>query len=136
MTVAACALATSARAEVGWVRASVGPANILRARAVAPARAGAALQEGDILVTGKDGRISIVLVDKTRLAVAPGSRLTITRLAFDAGTRSGAAELGVNRGTVAVVSGEIAKANRDGFRVRTPTSLLAARGTSFVVEVP
>jgi hypothetical protein len=42
----------------------------------------------------------------------------------------------VDRGALGFVSGQIAKENRDGMKVRTPTSLLAARGTTFVVEVP
>ena len=42
----------------------------------------------------------------------------------------------VNKGSVAIVSGQIAKENKDAMKVRTPVSLLAARGTRFVVEVP
>ena len=41
----------------------------------------------------------------------------------------------VDRGSLGVVSGNIAKSKRDAMRVRTPTSMLGVRGTRFVVEV-
>ena len=42
----------------------------------------------------------------------------------------------LDRGSLAIVSGQIAKENKDAMKVKTPTSLLAARGTRFVVDVP
>jgi hypothetical protein len=42
----------------------------------------------------------------------------------------------VDRGSLAVVSGKIAKSNRDAMKVRTPNTLLGVRGTKFIVEVP
>ena len=41
----------------------------------------------------------------------------------------------VERGTLGIVSGQIAKQTPDAMRVRTPTSILGVRGTKFLVEV-
>ena len=41
----------------------------------------------------------------------------------------------VNRGTLAVVSGQIAKENKDAMKVKTPTSLLAARVTRIDLQL-
>ena len=54
---------------------------------------------------------------------------------FDDTTHAGKSLTTVNRGSLAIVSGQIAHENKDAERVRTPTSVLAARGTRFVVQV-
>ena len=43
--------------------------------------------------------------------------------------------MGVRRGTLAVVSGRIAKQTPETVEFHTPTSVLGVRGTEFVIEV-
>ena len=62
-------------------------------------------------------------------------RVALSQFEFDDTTHRGRSLTTLERGTLGVVSGQIAKENKDAMRVRTPTSLLAARGTRFVVEV-
>ena len=102
---------------------------------VTPAVAGELLQVSDVLKTGPDGRLGIAFIDNSRFAVGPSSAIALSSFEFDDTTHAGRSLTTVNRGTLAVVSGQIAHENRDAMRVRTPTSLLAARGTRFVVEV-
>ena len=66
---------------------------------------------------------------------ANSCRKRLSTFDFDYTTHAGKSLTTVNRGTLAIVSGQIAKENKDAMQVRTPTSLLAARGTRFVVEV-
>lgn len=132
---AALAAASPAAAEIGTVKRVVGTAQIDRAKVTRPAQAGSKLEVGDTLVTGKDGRIAVTFIDDTRFSVGPGSRVALTDFDFDGTTHKGVFKARVERGTLAVVSGQIAKANPKGMTVQTPTSILGVRGTRFVVDV-
>lgn len=133
---AALAAAAPALAEIGRIKSSVGVASVDRNGRMLPVAPGVPLERGDVLVTGRDGRMGITFVDGTRFAVAPNSRVTLDTFQFDRTRQTGSFVTSVDRGTLGVVSGRIAKSRRDAMRVRTPTSMLGVRGTRFVVEVP
>lgn len=132
---AAALFAQPAMAEIGRIKSSTGPVSIMRggtAIAVAP---GVKLEQGDVLVTGKLGRIGIAFIDDTRFAIGPNSRIAMSEFAYDRARQTGKFLTRVDRGSLGVVSGRIAKSNKDAMRVKTPTSMLGVRGTKFVVEV-
>lgn len=134
---AAIALAAApASAEIARIKRAYGDAHIRRGAAVLPASPGQILLEQDILETGADGRISLSFVDDTRFSVGPKSRIALTEFKYDETTHAGGRFVTkVDRGSLAIVSGQIAKEGKDSMRVRTPTSLLGVRGTRFVVQV-
>ncbi len=134
--VAGLALAGPAMAEIGRVKSNVGAASVDRSGRITPVAPGVQLEPGDVLVTGRDGRMGVTFADGTRFAVGPNSRVTLTTFQFDRTRQTGSFVTSVDRGTLGVVSGRIAKSGRDAMRVRTPTSMLGVRGTRFVVEVP
>jgi len=133
--VAAALTSHVSASEIGRVKAVTGAATIMRGKTVVPAAPGVTLDVADVLVTGKDGRIGVTFIDNSRFAVGPNSRVSLTKFDFDDTTHKGSSLTTVDRGSLAIVSGQIAKENRDEMKVRTPTSLLAARGTKFVVDV-
>jgi hypothetical protein len=124
-----------ASAEIGRIKTVAGSASVVRGGTTIPGAPGERLEVGDILVTGKAGRIGVTFIDNSRFAVGPNSRVALSQFEFDDTTHQGRFLTTVDRGSLAVVSGQIAKENKDAMRVRTPTSLLASRGTRFVVEV-
>jgi hypothetical protein len=132
----AWAAAPGAAAEIGRVKSVAGSAEVVRGKAASSLAAGQTLQVNDVLKTGADGRIGITFIDNSRFAVGPNSTLALSQFQFDDTTHAGASLTTLNRGSLAIVSGQIAKENKDAMRVRTPTSVLAARGTRFVVVVP
>jgi hypothetical protein len=133
----AAALSTQAlSADIGRIKTVVGRASLLRGAATLPATPGQMLNVKDVLTTGPDGRIGVTFVDNSRFAIGPNARVALAEFEFDDTTHKGASLTAVDRGSLAIVSGQIAKENKDGMKVKTPTSLLAARGTRFVVEVP
>jgi hypothetical protein len=136
MALIAVACSGPAFAEIARVKTVTGPANVLRGTASQPARTGQLLQPGDVLVTGKTGRMSLSFVDNTRFAIGPNSRVAVSHFSYDKTRQTGAFVTQVDRGSLAVVSGRIAKSGRDAMKVRTPTSLLGVRGTRFIVDVP
>jgi len=129
-------VATPASAEIARVKSSSGAASVQRGGGQIPAKTGQELNAGDWLVTGKDGRISLTFVDNTRFAVGPNSRISVSKFEYDKTRQQGTFLTQVDRGSLAVVSGKIAKSGHDAMKVRTPNSLLGVRGTRFIVEVP
>jgi hypothetical protein len=90
---------------------------------------------GDKLVTGKNGRMSLTFVDNTRFALGPNSKVSVSEFQYDRTRQKGAMVTQVDRGSLAVVSGRIAKSGQDAMKVRTPNTLLGVRGTKFIVDV-
>ncbi len=133
--VLAMTLAAPAAAEIGTLKKAVGAATVERGKAVLPAQPGTRLDVGDILVTGKDGRIAVTFIDNARFALGPNSRVALTRFEFDDATHQGHFDAKVLKGQLAVISGQIAHENPKGMTVQTPTSVLGVRGTRFVVNV-
>jgi hypothetical protein len=123
----------AAAQDVGRVKTVKGTVHIERAGQRQPALVGAGVQLADTLVTGPDGAVGITLADDTLLSAGPNSILAIERFAYD-GVKGGALEAALTKGTLAVVSGRIAKQAPDAMRVRTPAAILGVRGTEFVVR--
>ena len=128
--------ATPAFAEIARIKQSSGSAVVIRGTQQIKAAPGVQLLAGDRLVTGKDGRMSLTFVDNTRFALGPGTNVAVNQFQYDRTRQSGAFVTQVDRGSLAVVSGRIAKSRKDAMKVRTPTSLLGVRGTKFIVNVP
>lgn len=129
-------IASPAFAEIARIKQSSGTAFVQRnAQQLKPAP-GLQLLAGDRLVTGKDGRMSLTFVDNTRFALGPNSSIAVNEFQYDKTRQKGSFVTQVDRGSLAVSSGKIAKSDRDAMKVRTPNTLLGVRGTKFIVEVP
>ena len=128
--------ASPAVAEIARIKQSAGSAYVVRNNQQIKPTPGLQLLAGDKLVTGKDGRMSLTFVDNTRFAVGPNSQLAVSQFQYDKTRQKGAFVTDVDRGSLAVVSGKIAKSDRDAMKVRTPNTLLGVRGTKFIIQVP
>lgn len=122
-------------AEIARIKTSSGPAVVERGSQKLKAAPGLTLQKGDRLVTGKNGRLSLTFIDNTRFALGPNSVVSVSEFQYDRTRQKGAMLTRVDRGSLAVVSGKIAKSDRDAMKVRTPNTLLGVRGTKFIVDV-
>jgi hypothetical protein len=120
--------------EAGLVKSSRGKALIERDGQSLAAVPGVKVMASDRVVTGPDASAGIALKDNTLLTVGPNSVLTLDRFAFDSTTHQGALEASIRRGTLAVVTGKIAKASPEAVQFRTPHSILGVRGTEFIIE--
>jgi hypothetical protein len=134
--IAALVTASSSAAEIARIKQASGAAAIERGAQRLKPTPGVHLLAGDRLVTGKNGRISLTFIDNTRFALGPNSRVSVSEFQYDRTRQRGSFVTRVDRGSLAIVSGRIAKSNRDAMKVRTPNSLLGVRGTKFIVEVP
>jgi len=121
--------------EAGHVKTAKGDAQVERDGKRVPAVVGMAVLESDTLVTGTDGSMGVTMTDNCLLSVGPNSVLAIDKYAFNSTTHAGNFDASLRKGTLAVVSGKMVKQSPDAMRVRTPSTVMAVRGTEFVVKV-
>jgi hypothetical protein len=124
-----------AAGDVGRVKVVKGSVTIERGGARLPATVGLRLQQGDVIVTGRDGSAGLTFNDDSLVSVGPDSVLAVDHFAFDSTTHAGRFDTSLRQGTLAAVSGKIAKQSPDAMKVRTPATILGVRGTEFVVRV-
>ena len=124
----------SAAQEAGHVKVSRGSVQIERSGQKRPAEVGATVQAGDVVTTGTDGSVGITFLDNSLLSAGPNSVLAIDSFVFDSTTYQGAFESSLKQGTLAVVSGKLAKQSPDAMKVKTPAAVLGVRGTEFLVR--
>jgi len=130
-----CGWAVAANAaDIGQVKIAKGQVTIERQGTTLPATVGARLQVADTVRTGADGSVGITMDDDSLLSAGPNSALSLDRYAFDSTTNQGRLDTSLNKGTLSVISGRIAKQSPDAMTVRTPTAILGVRGTEFVVS--
>lgn len=131
------AAATAAVADdVGQVKVAKGQVSVDRQGQSLLVRVGMPLASADILRTGADGAVGITMRDNSLLSAGPNSVLSLDRFEFDPTTHQGRFDSSLQRGTLAVVSGRIARQSPQAMTVRTPSAVLGVRGTDFVVAVP
>ena len=126
---------TSASAEVGQIKVAKGQVSVERKGQVLPGQVGLHLEAADVLKTGADGSVGVTMRDNSLLSAGPNSILALERFEFDPTTSQGRFDSQLRRGTLAVVSGRIAKQSPEAMTVRTPSAVLGVRGTEFVVAV-
>lgn len=120
--------------EAGHIKVARGGVQVERAGQKTPATVGAVVQAGDVVSTGADGSVGITFLDNSLLSAGPNSVLAIDRFAFDSTTHQGTFESSLRKGTLAVVSGKLAKQSPEAMKVKTPAAVLGVRGTEFLVR--
>jgi hypothetical protein len=135
LPIALCLAVSASAADIGQIKVSKGQVIVEREGRALPAGVGTRLQVSDVVRTGADGSVGITMDDDSLLSAGPNSVLSLDRFAFDPTTRDGRFDASLNKGTLAVISGRIAKQAPDSMTVRTPTAILGVRGTEFAVSV-
>ena len=121
--------------DIGVVKVSRGAVSVERAGQKLPATVGMAVRASDVIVTGADGSAGITFTDNSLVSVGPGSSFAIEKYRFDSTTHAGEFEGSLRKGKLAAVSGKMVKQTPESMKIRTPSSVMAVRGTEFVVSV-
>ena len=129
---AACLCAQTV--DVGRLMVVKGQVTVQRAGQALPATPGLQLRAADEVRTGADGAVGITMTDNSTLSAGPNSVLALDRYSFDTTTHQGRFDSSLRQGTLAVISGKIAKQSPESMTVRTPAAILGVRGTEFVVS--
>ena len=119
----------------GVVKTLKGTVQIERAGGSSGAAIGSEVYGSDRIVTGPESSVGITLRDTTQLSAGANTILDLNKFAFNTTTHDGVLDATIKRGSLAVISGKLAKANPDAVRFSTPTTTLGVRGTAFIIEV-
>jgi hypothetical protein len=120
---------------IAQIKKVTGQAVVVRVGERRPAKVGDMLFVKDIIETGLDGGIGITFTDNTVFSAGPSSQIALDEFQFDSNDFRGAMLADMRRGTLAIVSGDIARSSPGAMKVKTPTAILGVRGTTFAVQV-
>jgi hypothetical protein len=135
LVVASAAQSETDCQPIGIVKVASGGANILREGRRVAAQPGKQLFQGDVLTTGADGKLGVILRDDTMLSLGPSSETCLEQFAFKPAEKKLGMILRFARGTISYLSGKIAKLAPGSVRLETPVATLGVRGTYFAVRV-
>ena len=121
-------------AEIGQVKVVKGQVDVERKGETMPAKAGMRLETADVVRTGAEGSVGITMADNSLLSAGPNSILSLDRFDYDPTTNQGRFDTQLQKGSLSVISGRMAKQSPDAMTVRTPSAILGVRGTEFVVS--
>ncbi|MGO9060143.1 MAG: FecR domain-containing protein [Candidatus Binataceae bacterium] len=134
----AMALNAPARADgpaIAQVKTVSGDATIVRNGTSVAAKVGDPVFEKDTIETGADGAIGLTFVDNTVMSTGPNSEIAMDQYRFDSSNFNGAMLADMHKGTVTMVSGDIARSSPGAMKIKTPTAILGVRGTRFAIQV-
>ncbi len=119
---------------IGQIKTETGIVTIERGAAGKPATIGDHVLQSDVILTGAGGSVGITFVDNSMMSLGPNSRLSLDQFRFNTTTHEGVFNASLQKGTLAVKSGQIVQQTPEAMQVRTPAALLGVRGTEFVVR--
>jgi hypothetical protein len=129
------AVAAQSVAPAGRVKVSSGTVGIVRNGLALPAPPGTEVFEADLLRSGADGRLAVMLRDETRVALGPNSEVALSAFAYSPSESRLGITLRLVRGVLSYVSGLVAKLAPAAVTIQTPTSIIGVRGTHALVRV-
>ena len=93
---------------------------------------GDAVQEEERIITGDKSFAVLQFVDGAKVTIRPNSVLDIKQYVYNGGDEN-AATLSLVSGGLRVITGAMAKAEPESFKVETPVALMGVRGTEFAI---
>ncbi len=129
----AAALALPARAEpAGKVLTADGDALALRGSQILRLSSGAAVESGDQIHTGTDGKVLVVFTDSGLVWIRANSDFIIDEYSYAQNGRE-SAFFSLLKGGARSVTGLIGRRNRMSYRLRVSVATIGIRGTDFSV---
>jgi hypothetical protein len=95
-------------------------------------QAGDRVHQDETIEVGLDGSSELKLDDETKLALGPGSHLTLDKFVYDPAKANGSIVLDLVRGTFRFMTGV---AEKPTYVIKTPAAAITVRGTVFDVYV-
>ena len=97
--------------------------------------AGDPVFQGDVLQSGEEGAVGIVLADETTFSMAENGRMVLDEMVYDPGTQEGSISMSVLQGVFTFVSGQVAKVDPDAMTLKTPVATIGIRGTQVGIDL-
>ena len=112
-----------------------GEAYVIRNDKQLPLEKGMKIYRTDLVATGKDGSLGIVLEDNTLFSLGPNSEMVLSDYVFKPLENRFALVLRFVKGTFVYLSGAIGKLAPEKVTVETPAGVITIRGTRFAAAV-
>ena len=90
--------------------------------------------ESDMIKTGQNASAGLIFSDDTLVSVGQNAEFTVKEYMFKPGDKKGSFVGKIGKGTIACMTGLIAKMNPESMKVESKTATIGIRGTYFVVE--
>jgi hypothetical protein len=84
---------------------------------------------GDIIATGPNSRIRIIMSDNSIIVLRPSTRFTINEYRHTGDPRQDKSFFSLLRGGFRALTGAIGHGNKDSYRIETPSATIGIRGT-------
>lgn len=107
----------------------------IAANTCTPLKSGDAVYEGDIIQTDKDGFAGLSFIDGTTVALDKKSKFRIEKYNFIPLKKSYSFDVLLSRGAALYTSGRLGKLAPQAVNFKTPSTVIAVRGTRFLVSV-
>jgi hypothetical protein len=120
----------SARAPIGSLTAVSGTVTVTRKGKTAPASYGDAVNVGDRIATGADGRVTITLSDTTQMQVVESSTIVVTEAKLSPNGSRASTKIDLAGGTIRSLVRYTSGA-APNFEVHTPNAIAPAHGTTY-----
>ncbi len=120
---------------IGSIKNHQGDVAVVRAQQRLPAQVGMKLAKSDVLRTGADSSLGVILRDDSLLSLGPNSEVALVDFAFAPAEGTLAMVTRMVKGTAAFLSGQIARLAPQSVRFETPVATIGIRGTKFAVKI-
>ncbi|MBT7956013.1 MAG: FecR domain-containing protein, partial [Rhodospirillaceae bacterium] len=91
--------------------------------------------QGDVMESGANGAVGVVLADETTFSMAENGRMVLDEMVYDPGTQEGNISMSVLKGVFTFVSGQVAKVDPDAMVLKTPVATIGIRGTQVGIDL-
>jgi hypothetical protein len=120
---------------VATVKTTQGAAFIVAGNDRTPAAVGLVVPEHATLETGEGASIGVTFRDNSTVSIGPNTQIAIDDFVFKPEAQQYAFVTRMAKGTMAYVSGTIAKISPESVAVKTPVGTIGVRGTRFLVKL-
>lgn len=96
-------------------------------------KVGDSIFRGDLIQTGADGALGVVLADGTSFTVSSNARMEMNEFVYDPKGHSNSALLNLTKGTFTFIAGNVA--HTGDMKIDTPLGTMGIRGTAPRVEI-
>lgn len=128
-------LSADAADTIGYVRVIQGDAYVVQAGQETKAALDTPVTEGSLIRTGAGASLGITFKDNTVMALGPATEISVDNYLYSPRQGHFKLDATLNKGTLAYLSGAIAKQNPDGVMLKTPTGAIGVRGSHFAIKV-
>ena len=124
--------AFSTENAIGKVKGTRGLVSIMRDGKTKPAFPNDEIYQRDIIITGSDGAIGILMEDNTLLSMGPISRVSMDKFVFSPAKNEYAMQIHFNHGTFVYQSGLLGKLAPNAVDLQTPVGRISMlKGADF-----